>query len=103
MWHPTHFDPEDVGSILLKHWHPLQGYTSYNPQYNNLCNHFHENLENYRSAYLYKVSSILHVIHNVLHQTFSLLRFEGLLPEKRGLAKVILISRVVPTKNHMMK
>jgi hypothetical protein len=102
MWHPTHFDPKDIGSIILEHWHPLQGYTSYNPQYNNMYNQFHENLETYRSAYLYKVCSILHVIYNVLHQTLSLLWFEGLLPENRGLAKVIIISGVVSTKDHTM-
>jgi hypothetical protein len=43
------------------------------------------------------------VIHDVLYQTLSLLWFEGLLPEIRGLAEVIVISGVVPTINHMMK
>jgi hypothetical protein len=43
------------------------------------------------------------VIYNVLHQTLSFVWFEGLLPENWGLAEVILISGVVPTKNHTMK
>lgn len=57
----------------------------------------------YTLAYLYKVCSILQVIHDVLYQTLSLHWFEGLLPENRWLAEVIVISAVEPTNNHRMK
>jgi len=60
-------------------------------------------MQTYTSAYLYKICSILQVIHDVLYQTFSLLWFEGLLPENRWLAKVIIISTVEPVNNHRMK
>jgi hypothetical protein len=43
------------------------------------------------------------VIHDVLYQTLSFLWFEGLLPENRWLAIVIVIPGVVPTINPMMK
>lgn len=64
---------------------------------------FMKSMQTYTSAYLYKVCSILQVIHDVLYQTLSFLWFEGLLPENRWLAKVIVISGVVPTINHRMK
>jgi hypothetical protein len=49
------------------------------------------------AAYLYEVRSILQVIYNVLHQTFSFLWFQGVLPEKCGLAEVIIVTSVIPT------
>ncbi|KDR21529.1 Globin [Zootermopsis nevadensis] len=48
------------------------------------------------ATYLYEVSSILHVIHNVLHQTPSFLWCQGVPPEKCRLAEVIFISSVIP-------